>query len=162
MSGHLPIVALELRVAGWVLGAPSLLSTLYLTFGAFVLRPGPDVDASHSLDIKTYGLVGLLENSVRGVVKSLEFLAGAAAWVIAALAIVSAAILLVAMILYFAGRGVQHHATWARIVAILIFLGLLTIALGALSVLPRAWFPVDWLLIAASLHALWVLVWRFN
>jgi hypothetical protein len=162
LSGHLRWVALALRVAGWALGVPSLLSTLGLTVGAFVLRQAPATPASHSLDIRTYGLVGLLENGARGVAKTLEFLISVGTLVVTALAIASLAATLIALILYLAGRGVQHHATWARIVAILIFLGLLAATLGALSVLPRILVPVDCLLIGLSLYSLWVLVWRFD
>lgn len=162
MSSHLSIVALELRVAGWLLGAPAMLSALSLTVGAFVLRPGPAVDLSHNLDIKTYGLVGLLENGMRGVAKTLEFLTGAAAWAFAALAVVSLAVLLVAAILYLTGRGIDHHATWARIVAILIFLGSLPIAWGALFLLPRLLVLFDSLLIGALIYSLWALICRFN
>jgi hypothetical protein len=162
VSSNLSIVALELRVAGWVLGVPSFLSTLGLSVGAFVLRHGPPVDNSQSLDIQKYGLVGLLANGARGVAKTLEFIAHAAAWLVAGLAILSLAALLTAVIFYLAGRGIQHHKIWARIVSILIFLGLLAIASGALSVLPHALVPIDCLLIGASLYSLWALVWRFN
>ena len=162
MSGHLPIVALELRIAAWLLGAPSFLSTLGLTVGAFFLRQRPDADISHNLDVKTYGLVGLLENGARGVARILEFLLGAAAWVVTALAFACLAFTLIAATLYLIARGIQQHATWARIVGVVIFLGFLPVAFGALSVLPRLLVPVDWALIGAALYSLWALVWRFN
>jgi hypothetical protein len=162
LNGHLPIVALGLRIAGWIVGAPSLLATLYLGWGVFVLRQAPPTDASAPLDIKTHGLVALLEYGVRGLVKMFELFAGAATWILAALTIAALTSTLAGVMLYLAGRGIAHHATWARILAILIFLGLLPLALGALSVLPRLLLPVGWLLIGASLYSLWVLVWRFN
>ena len=162
MNGHLPIVALGLRIAGWIIGAPSFLLTLYLGGGLFGFRQAPPTDVSAPLDIKTYGLIALLENGVRGLVKMFEFFAGAATWILTALTIASLTSTLVGVMLYLAGRGVAHHATWARILAILIFLGLLPVALCALSVLPRPLLPIGWLLIGAALYSLWVLVWRFN
>ena len=162
MNSHLPIVAWVLRIVGLVIGAPSFLLTLYLGGGLFGLRQAPTTDVSAPLDIKTYGLVALLNNGVRGIAKMFEFFAGAAVWILTALTIASLTSTLVGLILYLAGRGVAHHATWARILAILIFLGLSPIALGALSVLPRALLPIGWLLIGGSLYSLWVLVWRFN
>ena len=162
MNGHLPIVAWGLRIVGLVIGAPSFLLTLYLSGGVFGLRQAPPTDASAPLDIQTYGLIALLDNGVRGIAKMFEFFAGAATWILTALTIAALTSTLVGVILYLAGRGVAHHATWARILAILIFLGLLPIALGALSVLPRLLLPVGWLMIGAALYSLWVLVWRFN
>ncbi len=100
-----------------------------------------------------YGLAALLENGARGVAKTLGFLAGVATWVVVALAAAALAGTLVAVLLYFIGRGVQHHATWAGILAIVIFTGLLVTAFGALSILPRSLAPVglalrDMLLVA--------------
>ena len=162
MNSHLPIVALGLRIVGLVIGAPSFLAALYLGWGVFVFRQAPPTDGSAPLDIKTYGLIALLENGVRGLVKMFEFFAGAATWILTALTIASLTSTLGGVMLYLAGRGVAHHATWARILAILIFLGLLPVALCALSVLPRPLLPIGWLLIGAALYSLWVLVWRFN
>jgi hypothetical protein len=162
LNGHLPIVALGLRIAGWIIGAPSFLLTLYLGGGLFGFRQAPPTDVSAPLDIKTYGLIALLDNGARGIARMFEFFAGAATWILTALTLVSLTSTLVGVILYLAGRGVAHHATWARIFAILIFLALLPVALGALSVLPRLLLPVGWLLIGSALYSLWVLVWRFN
>jgi hypothetical protein len=162
LNGHLPIVAWGLRIVGLVIGAPSFLLTVYLGGGVFGFRQAPPTDVSAPLDIKTYGLIALLDNGVRGVAKMFEFFAGAAAWILTALTLVSLTSTLAGLILYLAGRGVAHHAAWARILAILIFLALLPVALGALSVLPRLLLPVGWLLVGAALYSLWVLVWRFS
>jgi hypothetical protein len=162
LNGHLPIVASGLRIAGWIIGAPSFLLTLYLGGGLFGFRQAPPTDVSAPLDIKTYGLIALLDNGVRGIARMFEFFACAAAWILTALTLVSLTSTLIGAMLYLVGRGVAHHATWARILAILIFLGLLPLALGSLSVLPRLLLPVGWLLVGAALYSLWVLVWRFN
>jgi hypothetical protein len=158
---HLRIVATGFRVAGGLIGIPALLSLL--TFGTSLFElgrsapPGP----SENLDIGTYGLVALLADGTEALVRILSFLAGLATWIVVAVAIVSLTTLIVALVLYATGRGIRRHASWARIVAILIAATLLLSSAGSLTVLPEDLALAACLPLGLSLYALWVLFWRF-
>jgi hypothetical protein len=158
---HLRIVATGFRVAGWLIGIPSLLSLL--TFGAslFELGQSPLPGPSENLDIGTYGLVALLADGAEALGKILSFLAGLAIWIVVAVAIVSLTTLILALVLYATGRGIRRRASWARIVAILIAVTLLLSSAGSLAVLPEDVALAASLPLGLSVYALWVLFWRF-
>jgi hypothetical protein len=144
-----------------VIGVPSLLTLLSLGGSFFALGQSIPQDPSESLDIKTYGLVALLALGADALAKTLYFLAGLALWIVVAVAFLSLLTLILAVILYATGRGIGHHATWARIVGGLIAVGLLLCSLGLLAVLSRDLALIACLPIALSLYTLWVLCWRF-
>jgi hypothetical protein len=158
---NLLIVATGFRVAGWVLGVPSLVSLLGLGIGSFSLFQSPPIDPSQDLDIKTYGLIALLARGAEYLGKTLEFLTGMVAWVVAILLILSLVTLLFAVVLYVTGRGIGNHATWARILAILISLGFLVSSVGVLMILRRDLAALACVPIGMSLYMLWALCWRF-
>jgi hypothetical protein len=159
---HQQIVALGFRVAGCVLGIPSLLLFLDLTFSliSFNFRPAPD--KSKFLDVTTYGLVGLLTNSAKVVGSLLGGISELASWLMIIAATIAFAITIFAAIVYFTGAGIDHHSTWARVLAILMSASFVVVSLVALTVLPRNWIPLPCLTIGASAYALWVLGWKFS
>jgi len=155
------IVASGFRIAAWLVGAPSLAATIGLTVSVFLLGQAAAPDNSQPLDLKTYGVAGLISNGAWGVAKVFGFLAGLGEWIAAGLAVVSLLATLAAVLLYFTGRGIGRHATWARIFGLLILSASLLVALGGLSHTSplAALFPG--LLLGASIYGLWVLLWRF-
>jgi hypothetical protein len=167
MGPHLKIVAGEFRVAGLLLGIPSAAALAYLLYAIIDLRstPAPPPDHSSYLEVGKYGLVGLLNNGVKGIGavfgKPLEMAAQAAMWVIVALAIASLVAALFAVLLYFIGRGIGHRAMWARIFGIVLTSGFLLVSILALTSLRRDLAPIAVLPIGLSLYTLWVLGWRF-
>jgi hypothetical protein len=167
MSPHLLIVAIEFRIAGLLLGLPSLaaLAGLIYTGVDLATTPLPPPDNSEYLDVQTYGLAGALQNGGKGVGailgKLLELLSGAALWVIALLSVVTLLATLFAVLLYVTGRGIGQHAGWARIVAIVLAAGLLLVSIGVLALLRRDLALLAGLPIGLSLYTLWVLGWRF-
>jgi hypothetical protein len=76
MIRHLLIVAIGFRLAGILLGAASIAALVDLADTALLLRRTPPPEIGPPLDIKTYGLVGLLGNAARGVGFGLHALAG--------------------------------------------------------------------------------------
>ncbi len=166
-TAHLQIVSGEFRIAGLLLGVPSTIAFVALIYTVIDLRSTPALprDDSQYLDIDKYGLVGLLNNGVKGIGDvigtPIAFAAGAAMWLIVALAIASLVAALFAVLLYFVGRGVRRRATWARFVGIILTTGFLLISILALTSLRRDLASVAVLPVGLSLYTLWVLGWRF-
>jgi hypothetical protein len=157
---HLMVIATGFRLTGALLGAASIAALFDLADTALMLRRLPPPDPGAPLDIGTYGLVGLLNNSARGVGKVLfALLSGPGVWFVVVLAIAAVLSLVFALLLYLTGRGIGHHAIWARIIAILLSLGL---AAASCAMMRRELVPIVLLPTALSLYTLWVLIWRFG
>jgi hypothetical protein len=161
LPAHRLIVATGYRVAGLALGVPAFLSFMCLTAFTFDLHQLAAPDRSPYLDIHTYGLVGLLTNGAQAFSQIVAFLAGLGAWVAAALAILSLSATLFSVVVYLTGGGVGRRATWARILASLLSLGLFLVAVGALLTFHRDAALIACPLIGAALYSLWVLGWKF-
>jgi hypothetical protein len=161
MVRHFLIVANGFRASGVVIGAASLLALADLAETALLMRKIPPPDKSAPLDIGTYGLVGLLSNAARGVDHVLHALAGVASFILTIIAIASVLALALGVLLYLVGRGIIHHATWARVLAILMSAALLFASCAIAAVMRRDNAPFAAFPIAASLYALWVMIWRF-
>jgi hypothetical protein len=159
---HRLIVAGTFRIAGFVIGAPSLLATLGLAGGAFIFGNGPPPDNSPYLSLKTYGPAGALQNGAQAVGNVFSFMDMLATHILAVLAIVALAVTLFAVLLYLTGRGLKASAAWARIVAgLLIAVALANCAIG-LSALNRGGEIADGFVMAALVYGLWVLIWKFD
>jgi hypothetical protein len=161
MISHLMIIAVGFRLTGALLGIAAIAALVDFADTALMMHRLPP-DTSTALDVGTYGLVGLLHNGARGVSKAMyAFLTGPGLWFIAFLAFLALLILVVAIVLYFTGRGVGHHAAWARFMAILISIGLAATSCAIALLIRRELVPFALAPIALSLYALWVLIWRF-
>jgi hypothetical protein len=161
MVRHLLIVATAFRVSGIVLAVAALVTLGDLAETALMMRKAPPPDTGAPLDVGTYGLVGLISNAARGVGHVLHALAGLAAIMLALLAIVSVLALAFGVLLYLTGRGIFHHATWARISAIIMSAGLAIASCAIMAVMRRGNAPFAAIPIALSLYTLWVMIWRF-
>jgi hypothetical protein len=161
MGRHLFIVAVGFRVAGVLLGLASIAALVDLADTALVMKRTPLPDAGAPLDIQTYGLVALIANAARGAGYLLHLLAGFLTVILVLLAVTAVLGLLFAVLLYLTGRGIGQHATWARIMAMLISAWLALTSCGAMMVMPRENAPFAALPIGLSLYALWVLIWGF-
>jgi hypothetical protein len=160
---HQQIVALGFRVAGCVLGIPSLLLFLDVTINLIALSCRPVAqDKSKFLDVTTYGLVGMLTNSAQVVGNLLGGISEIASWIMTMVAILALLISMFALFVYITGTGIEHHATWARIIAMLMSAAFVVISLVALTIVPRGWMPLPCLAIGASSYVLWVLGWKFS
>jgi hypothetical protein len=165
LDRHLLIVANGFRVAGFLLGIPSLLVCLWLTWGLIELAwLKPDkaaLSGSQSIDIGRDGIVGIAVALATGVGKAFEFAGGATAFVMRMLDITAAALAVLGACLFFTGRGLFLHAAWARMIAGVAASGILLISFLALTSLRRggtfALIPIG-----VSIYLLWVLVRRFN
>jgi hypothetical protein len=155
------VIATGFRLTGALLGAASIAALFDLARTALMLRRLPPPDTSAPLDIGTYGLVGLLHNGARGVGKVLfALLSGPGVWLVTLLAIAALLSVLFALLLYLTGRGIGHHAMWARITAILMSIAL---AAASCAIMRRGeTAPLALLPAALSLYTLWVLIWRFE
>jgi hypothetical protein len=159
---HLAIVARSYRIAGLLLGIPSVALLLDTAVNLFLLRDRPALPASQPLDVKTYGLVALLSDGVRGIAAMFSFFGELVVWGMIFLALLAFAVSLFAALLYFTGNGLDRHATWARLCAIAIASGLLLTAIGAAGITSWGGLAAALAAIAAALYALWVLLWRFS
>ena len=97
-----------------LLALASIASLVDLADTALVMKRTPLPDTSASLDIQTYGLVALIANAARGAGYLLHFLAGFLTVILVILAVASVLALLLGVLLYLTGRGIGHHAAWAR------------------------------------------------
>jgi hypothetical protein len=162
MISHLLIVAIGFRLTGLLLGIAAIAELVELVDTALMLRKLPPPDNDAPLDISTYGLVGLLNNGARVVGKGMyAFLTGPGSWLITLLTVVMLIVLLLAALLYLVGRGIGHHATWARVLAMLMCLGLMLVSCSLAAVMERNLAPLAVVPIGLSLYTLWVLIWRF-
>jgi hypothetical protein len=137
MIRHLTIVSIEFRLAGFLVALPAIATLLMVADLASSLRALPPPDNSPPLDVGTYGFIALMVNVLRGLGPILRALAGAAGWVTIALAVAAFIVLFFAVLLYLTGRGIGQHATWARIIAIALSLGLALVSCAVMAALRR-------------------------
>jgi hypothetical protein len=162
MNPNLLIVALGFRLTGLLLGISAILVLVDLSTTALMLHRLPPPDTTAPLSVGTYGLIGLLNNGARVVGKGVyAFLSGPAYWIVVLLAVAALIALLFAALLYLTGRGIGHHATWARVVAILMSLGLTAVSYSLATMMQRNLAPLAAVPIGLSLYTVWVLIWRF-
>ncbi len=159
---HILIVATAFRLAGFILAIASVAMLVDLADTARVMRQMPPPETGQSLDIGTYGLIALIVNAASGFAWVVRALASVAGMILVALAIAAMLALLFSLLLYLTGRGIRRHATWARIVAMLISIGFVLVSC-AVATAGMRWdiVPFAALAIGLSLYALWALIWRF-
>ncbi|HEX7946711.1 MAG TPA: hypothetical protein VF495_18730 [Phenylobacterium sp.] len=161
MPNHRLIVARGFRIAGWTLGAPSVLAAIGLGAGALVLGARP-AQPSQALSVGDYGLVGLLSNAASGLAGVLSLLGGVAAWAMGLLAAAALLIALFAGLLHLVGRGLGASAAWARILAIALSALMALNALLSLALVQGVARLVDAVLLAVLGYAIWALGWKFK
>lgn len=161
MIRHLLIVAFGFRLAGILLAAASITTLVDVAETWFEIRRLPPPDAGPPLDIKTYGLVGLLHDAARDFGYGAHALAAFFSILLVVLAVAAVFGLLVSVLLYLTGSGIGRHAIWARIVAVLTAALLALASCAVMVVMRRDHAPFAALPIGISLYALWVLIWRF-
>ena len=120
MVRHLLIVATGFRLAGLLLALASIAALVDLADTALVMRRIPPPETGAPLDIGTYGLVALIVNTARGADYLLHALAGVASFMLVMLAVAAVLTLLLGALLFLTGRGIGHHAAWARTMAMLL------------------------------------------
>jgi hypothetical protein len=158
---HLLIVACGFRLAGILLAIASITTLVDVADTWLEIRRLPPPDVGPPLEIKTYGLVGLLHNAARGFGYGMHALAGFFSILLVVLAVAATLGLLAAVLFYLTGSGIGRHAIWARIVAIIIAALLALASCAVMAVMDRGNAPFAALPIGLSLYALWVLIWRF-
>lgn len=158
---HLLIVAIGFRLTGLLLALGSIAALVDLGDTVLLIRRTPPPDTGAPLDVGTYGLVALLVNTARGAGYLLHALAAVVGVLLVILMALAVLALLFGVLLYLTGRGIGHHATWARIIAMLISAGLALTSVGLMVAMRRDHAPFAALPIGLSLYTLWVLIWRF-
>jgi hypothetical protein len=164
LSRHLLIVANGFRAVGLLLGIPSLLVCLCLTAVKIDLarsKPDPSAQSGSDINLRRDGIVGVVGVVATAIVKPLEFVGKGVDLVAGILDIVAAALTLAGACLFFTGRGLVLHATWARIAAGLGASGFLLISFLAMTALRRG-VAFALIPIGVSIYMLWVLIRRFN
>jgi hypothetical protein len=159
---HLLIVATGFRFAGMLLGLASMAALVDVADTWLVMRKTPGPDTGPALDITTYGLVGLLHNAARAVGYGLHALGDLLTVLLAIVAAAAVLGVFMALLLYLTGSGIGRHATWARVVAILIASSLALASCAVMLVMRRDHAVFAALPIGLSGYALWVLIWRFT
>jgi len=165
LDRHLLIVANGFRALGFLLGVPSLLACLWITWVLIdfaSLKPDKSAQTSEeAINIGRDGIVGLIVAGAKVGVKGLELVGKASAWALRLIDVAAAALTLTGACLFFTGRGLVLHAAWARIIAGLAASGIFLISFLALTSLRRgAAFAL--IPIGVSIYMLWALIRRFN
>ena len=124
MNWHRRVMALGFRFAGFLLAMTSLVVLEEAGYSAYVVHNAPPPDNSAPLDIGKYGLVGLLTNGAQVAGRAVHTLSFAAGWILAAVAVVAFVAFLLAVLIYFTGGGISRQRGWARVVGVLLSLGL--------------------------------------
>ena len=143
------------------MGIPSIAALLLLLWVWYSLHGGTPPDPRYT-SVQKYGIIGILQSGAYGLGKIFEFFGGFSRWVAGILAIVSCIAILFSAVLFYTGRGLQQHATWARIVGGILALGFLMSSSGMVLGLPRAGAITSLALFGAAAYSLWVLGWRFS
>jgi hypothetical protein len=161
LASHRLIVAGAFRIAGFVLGVPSLLATLGCVAGAFLFGSAPGPDKSPYLDTKTYGPTGALANGAHAAGNFFSFLDAVATSILVFLAIFALAVTLFGVLLYVTGRGLKVSAAWSRVVAVLISVVSLASCAISLTDLTQDGEVIVGLLMVGLGYVFWVLIWRY-
>ncbi len=162
MANQSVIVGYGFRVLSLLFGVPSFVVLLDLFVNLFVLKtPMPQPDNSPPLDVQKYGIVALLDYGARGIGAMFGAFTALAVWVAQLLAALLFFVVLFAVLLFFVGRGIAHHAMWARVMGILISAALLLACIGLLSVTDRMATMTVCVGIVVALYTIWVLGWRY-
>jgi hypothetical protein len=163
MHRQVAIVANAFQVTAFLIGIPSLIASLWLGWQILTLPRLTPESAASSTGESTTSLVSLLMDGARLLGKVFGAFASAAQVVITIAAVVSFAALLCSVLLYFVGRGLHSHESWARVVGIVMMLGMLFISgIGALSVRRGLIGLILTAAAAACVYALWTLFRRFE
>ena len=158
MTDHRQIVARGFRVGGWLLGVPSALGLAAIGASLVFLRT-PE-NKSDYLDIGKYGIAGLLANGAKGLSDFLGGLGHIAFWMEEVLAAGLAAVVALAAILYFTGRGIARHARGANVVGLMLSIFFALFWLGVLLSTSRSAMAVPAAGMAMAGYSIWVLGWR--
>jgi hypothetical protein len=162
MDWHRRVMALGFRFVGFLLAMTSLVVLEEAGYSAYVVHNAPPADNSAPLDIGKYGLVGLLTNGAQVAGRAVHTLSFAAAWVLTAVAVVAFVAFLLAVLIYFTGGGISRQRGWARVVGVLLSLGLALVTIPAFFVVDRGAIPIVAVPAVLSLYTLWALIWRYT
>jgi hypothetical protein len=156
MNPHVTVLANTFYTVAAVLGIPSLSVTLlYVCYRVQLwITPSP---SSFARVKNPDGVLLILEGMTRTVGTLASVLGFLGKFVFGGLAIVSIVILILAMTLFFIGRGLHAHQGWARVVAsLLMIVSLLTSCLCVTSI-RGPWLVLSFSIAATSVYALWIL-----
>jgi len=160
MNRHMLIISNAFYVASGALALPSVPGFLYFGWVALRMRmlpSPPSTEAAASPD----SLIGLLELGARAFGSIFRAVGAAGQWLTTVLAVVFLLALLLSGGLFFTGRGLQAHAGWARMMAILFALGMMLLSLVAMVVARRGIFPLFASVAAGCVYAIWIMLRRF-
>jgi hypothetical protein len=158
VNSHLAFLVNTFYAVAAAVGIPSLAVTLLYVYYRVQARMTPCPSPSSFERVKNPdGILLILDGMTRSIGVFASVLGFLGKFVFGGLALVAVVILLFAIALFFTGRGLHAHQSWARIVAGLLMAGLLLAALlGLLSFRgPSLLFSV--VVAAGSLYALWAL-----
>jgi len=160
LDRHLSVVANGFRAAGCILGIPSIAAFVFVCWVWYSIQVTPPDPRFTS--VQKYGIVGILESGAYGLGKVFQFFGGLSRWVAGLLALITMVTTLISVALFYTGRGLAYHAGWARVVGIILALGLMFVSSGGFMGLQRGASIASLGLVLAGGYAIWVLGWRFS
>ena len=162
MTPQLANVANAFHVGSLVLGVPSFIALLPLSFYAIQMRLSKAPAMAPAPANEPVSLVSLLVSGARVMGKVASFMGDMAQAFVTGLAILALVLTLVAVAMFYTSRGLQAGATWARVVAIAITIAALCVSLVGSLALRLPVSLAMYALFAASLYAMWALTLRFS
>lgn len=158
MTKHLSILANLLRLIGAAVTLPALGVLAYSCW--FLLSSQPHT-APAGTDAQD-GLVWLMTLGARAVGSVFDLANQATRWLAEIVSTVALSVSLFGAGLFFTGRGLLRHATWARILAGVLVFGVLALSLGAILLLGSRGAAVVFApAVGFCVYSLWVLALRF-
>jgi hypothetical protein len=159
MDRHIHLVGNAFSLASAALGIPALLGVFFTGFQLlrWFLTP---VRLPSEVPASADNMLKLIDGATRIAAAPFRFLAWAGHWVIVGAAIFSMLVLLLAVLLFFTGRGLHQAQLWAKLSATMITVGLLSISVTGMAAVRRnALLLMPLCGLAACVYALWAL-WR--
>ncbi len=159
MISHRLIVARIFQVGSFVIGIPSLLFGMFMTWTAIQTQSKPQPESAPSGN----QAIDLAISGVEWIGKGLSALGDIAHWVSILLAVLAFALVIYAVVLFFIARGIRHNRVAARVLGILLALPPL---LSSLTTIASIREPVPLLISSLTVgvagYVVWALGWKFT
>ncbi len=161
MNRNLMMVAKGMYTLAAVLGLPSLLGTVL--FGWFALQmhlASPATNAKPG-PVSSDALIGTAQQIFRAAGSAIGFFGSVVEGLATGLAVACAIVFVFAIGMYFTGRGVANHETWARILGILFAVLLLLVSSAGMLIGGRIGATAALAMAVMSGYSFWILCSRY-
>jgi len=148
-------------MAGGLLAIPAISLFVFGVWAWFATDPHTPPEL-RSANVQTEGVVGLLQIGAYVLGKAMSALGSASRFVSEILMTLGIFAVAMSIALFLTGRGLHHHATWARIMGGLFSAGLLLASIAGVLAQHPIGSSASLVFLGGAVYALWVLGWRYS